>query len=79
MLLIKLKANDVVFRIGKVREAIDYAHHKQDCGVDPDGHAGLALFNLDQGCPADGGALRRDGHGNTSPPPGVADIVAELA
>ena len=54
-------------------------HHEENRGVDPEGNAGVALFNLDQRGPADGGALRRDSHGDTPPPPGVADIVAQLA
>jgi hypothetical protein len=76
--LFKLKPDRVVFRIGKVRDALNHPHYEKDCGVYPDRNTGIALFNLDERCPADGGALRRDSHGNTPPPPGVAEVVAQL-
>jgi len=79
MVLFKLKADGVVFRIGEVREALDHAQHKKNRGVDPERNAGITLFNLDQRCPAYGGALRRDGYGDPPPPPGVPYVVAQLA
>jgi hypothetical protein len=79
MLPFKLKADRVVFQIGKIREALDHAHHKEHCGVDPERNTGITLFNLDQRCPADGGTLSRDAHGNAPPPPGVSDVVAQFA
>jgi hypothetical protein len=79
MLFFKLKTDGVVFWVGKVRETLNHAHYEEDRGVDSDRNTGVALFNLDQRGPADGGALSRDGHGDAPPPPGVADIVAQLA
>jgi hypothetical protein len=42
----------------------------------PDRNTGIALFNLDQCCPACKRALRRQDRGD---PPGIADVVAQLA
>ncbi len=69
MFFIKLKTDNVGPDVGKVGEAIDQAHHEEDRGADPDGHAGIALFNLGEGGPADGSALCREGHGNPPAPP----------
>jgi len=79
VLLFELKTDGVGFWVGKVSKALDHAYHEEDRGVDPEGDAGIAFFNLDQGGPADGGALSRNGHGDAPSPSGVADIVAQLA
>src|SRR5581483_1536674 len=71
MLLLKLKPNAVAFRISEVRQAVDHPHHKEDGRVEPERNAGIAFFNLEQGCPADGGPLRGDGQGDAPPPPRV--------
>jgi hypothetical protein len=47
MLLFQLKADRVVFRIGKLGKPVGQAENKQKGGVAADRDAGVALFNLE--------------------------------
>ena len=73
------RACGIVLRRGEIAQPVRHAQHKKDRGVYPDRDAGIALFNFDEGRAADRRALRRDCRWDAPPPPGITDVVAELA
>lgn len=79
MLFFELQADGIMLGIGQLGQPVRHPEHKQDGGIAAHRRAGIALFNLEEGRPADGGTLRGDFSRNASTPPRIPDIMAEFA
>jgi len=78
VLLLQLQSNGIVLGIGHIGQPIDHAQDEEHGGVNAQRDAGISKFNFVQSGPADRGALSQD-RGRYAPPPGIANIVAQLA
>ncbi len=72
----QLTPDGVVPWIGHVGQPVGHSQRKEKGGVCPYRDAGIALLDLVQGHPADGGPLCQDRHGDAPPPPGIANVMA---
>ena len=79
MLLFELEPDGIVLRIGDVRQMVGESQDEQHRRVAAHGHAGLALFDLEERHAADGCALGSDLDRNASSASRVADVTPQLA
>jgi hypothetical protein len=77
-LLFELKADSIVFWVGKGAQTLDHAQDEKDRGINSDRNAGIALFKLDKRGAADRRPLRGNLDRDSSAPTGVSYVVTQL-